>query len=493
MQNAELVFIPSPIVGHLISTVEIAKLLLDRDHRLSITVLIMKLPIDSGVNGYINSLSATATPRLRFVDLHLPQGDSASQPQVPSSKSKSTNTFFTNFVDSHKAPVRDVVAELTRSDSSSRLAGFIVDMFCTAMIDVANEFGVPTYAFFTSGAAFLGLMLHLQSLSDDHHQDITELNNTETELRIPSFTNPVPARVLPSVVVDKAGGSTMLLTHARRLRNTKGIMVNTFMELESNAVESVLNGDKTPPIFPVGPILNLSDGGDDIRTKQSKPIMEWLDHQPPSSVVFLCFGSMGCFEEDQVKEIAQALENSRHRFLWSLRRPPPKEKIQFPSDYENPGEVLPEGFLERTAEVGRVIGWAPQVAVLSHPATGGFVSHCGWNSTLESVWCGVPMATWPLYAEQQMNAFEMVTELELAVEIKMDYFSSLHGDEDKKPEILSADLIEGGINRLMMGGESEISKKVREMREKSRVAVAEGGSSYNTIGRLIEEVMNSIA
>ncbi|CAK9133692.1 unnamed protein product [Ilex paraguariensis] len=490
MKNAELVFIPSPGVGHLLSTVEIAKLLLNRDHRLSITVLIMKLPIDSGVDGYINSLSATATPRLRFVDLHLPQGDSASQPQDPSSKSKSPLTFFANFIDSHKAPVRDVVAELTRSDSSSRLAGFIIDMFCTAMIDVANEFGVPTYAFFTSGAAFLGLQLHLQSLSDDHHQDITELKNTETELRIPSFKNPVPVRVLPSVVVDKEGGSTMLITLARRLRETKGIMVNTFMELESYAVEYFLNSDNTPPIFSVGPILNLGDGGDDIRTEQSRPIMEWLDHQPPSSVVFLCFGSKGCFEEDQVKEIAQALENSGHRFLWSLRRPPPKEKMQFPSDYENPGEVLPEGFLERTSEVGKVIGWAPQVAVLSHPATGGFVSHCGWNSTLESVWCGVPMATWPLYAEQQMNAFEMVTELEMAVEIKMDYFK---GFQDKKPEILSADLIEGGIRRLMMGGESEIRKKVKEMREKSGVAMAEGGSSYNTIGRLIEEVMNSIA
>ncbi|KAL0444559.1 UNVERIFIED_CONTAM: UDP-glycosyltransferase 71E1 [Sesamum latifolium] len=96
--------------------------------------------------------------------------------------------------------------------------------------------------------------------------------------------------------------------------------------------------------------------------------MGWLDRQPDSSVVFLCFGTHGCLEGDQVKEIAVALENSGHRFLWSLRKPPPKEKVAFPGEYENSEEVLPEGFLERTAEIGKVIGWAPQMAVLSHPA-----------------------------------------------------------------------------------------------------------------------------
>ncbi|XP_071905974.1 anthocyanidin 3-O-glucosyltransferase 6-like [Coffea arabica] len=122
-------------------------------------------------------------------------------------------------------------------------------------------------------------------------------------------------------------------------------------------------------------------------------------------------GPLSINYSDQVKEIAYALEHTEYQFLWSLRTPPPKGKFEYPGEYENLEEVLPEGFLQRAAGVGKVIGWAPQAAVLSHPAVGGFVSHYGWNSTLESVWYGVPMATWPLYAKQQVNAFLMLKEL----------------------------------------------------------------------------------
>ena len=73
--------------------------------------------------------------------------------------------------------------------------------------------------------------------------------------------------------------------------------------------------------------------------------------------------------------------------------PPPKGKMDFPSDYVNFDEVLPEGFLDQMARIGKVIGWAPQMAILAHLAIGGFVSHCGWNSILESLWYGVPTAT----------------------------------------------------------------------------------------------------
>ncbi|KAK8981373.1 hypothetical protein V6N11_060045 [Hibiscus sabdariffa] len=133
---------------------------------------------------------------------------------------------------------------------------------------------------------------------------------------------------------------------------------------------------------------------------------------------------MGCFGVDQVKEIAYALEQSGHRFLWSLRQP---TKVFSGKDHEKVPEVLPEGFLDRTAEIGKVIGWAPPVDILGHPAIGGFTSHYGWNSKLESIWFGVSIAAWPLYAEQQLNALTLVKELGLAVEIKMDY----KNDDDK--------------------------------------------------------------
>ncbi|XP_030514156.1 anthocyanidin 3-O-glucosyltransferase 2-like [Rhodamnia argentea] len=481
MTSAELVFVPTPGMGHLVSMVEMAKLLVNRDHRLSISVLIMKPPFDSELDSYTSSLAASVdAARIRLIHL----------PRVNTDTEISSGGFHNRYIESSKPHIKRAVADLADSvGSSRRLAAFVVDMFCTTMIDLAGEFGVPSYVFFTSSAACLGLILHLQSLQDKQHVDITKFKDSATELDFPSFANPLPAKVLPSVVLTKESVQPFL-EHAKRIRAIKGIIVNTFAELEPHALGS-LAGLEAPTVFPVGPILNLkgetkkkADGG-----CRGDDIMEWLDEQLPSSVVFLCFGSRGSFREDQVKEIARALERSGHRFLWSLRRPPPKGKVDVPRDYMDPAEVLPEGFLERTASIGRVIGWAPQAAVLAHPAVGGFVSHCGWNSILESIWLGMAVATWPLYAEQQFNAFELVVELGLAVEIKMDYRKDFLMETDI---IVAAEEIEDGIRKLMEDVDSERRKKVKEVSEKSRKALAEGGSSFMSLGHLIEDILSNM-
>ena len=405
MKKTELVFIPAPAIGHLVSAVEFAKLLVDRDDRFSVTLLIMKLPAELPVlTDYVQSLSTSIFGRIRIV--HLPQLDfsklvSSSNPSLSSSAAY----FFYTCMENQKPLVRDAVKQLPRTEST-QFVGFVVDMLCSSMIDVGNEFGVPSYIFFPSGAAFLGLMLHFQALHGHQAVDITEFGDSDADLLVPSFTNSVPAQVLPFMVVDKEGASTVFLNRTRRFREMKRILVNTFIELESHAINTIANGT-TPPVYPLGPTLNLKLGDNHNHISfDLDHMMKWLDDQPPSSVVFLCFGSIGSFCVEQVKEIAHGLEHSGFCFLWSLRQPPPKGKIALPSDYANPEEVLPKGFLDRTNKIGKVIGWAPQVAILAHLAIGGFVSHCGWNSILESLWHGVPIATWPMYSEQQLNILQ---------------------------------------------------------------------------------------
>ncbi|GMN27305.1 hypothetical protein TIFTF001_001584 [Ficus carica] len=491
--SAQLIFIPSPGMGHLVAAVEMANLLLDRDDYLSVTMILIRLPSQLDVSAYVDNLSVSAptdmSERIEFIDLFKLDGyDSSAE----------TNPGFvkTLFIESQKAQVRNVVAEIVRSNSvrpgSPRLAGFVIDMFCTTMIDVANEFGAPTYMFYASSAAFLGLMFFLQSRKDEHDMDATEFkNDPDAELAVPSFHLPVPASALPYLVVEKSC-APFLLQHTRRTREVKGIMVNSFQELESHAITSLCDG-VLPKVYPVGPVLNLNRDCISSRMLSSGThlILKWLDDQPNSSVVFLCFGSMGSLHEDQVKEIAYALEHCGLRFLWSLRRPPQKAKnltYESPGVYENPREVLPEGFIDRTAERGRVIGWAPQVDILSHPAIGGFVSHCGWNSILESLWFGVPIATLPLHAEQHLNAFEMVKELGLSVEIKLDYKSGFYCDNDRT--VVGAQEIEEGILRLMVH-DSDVRKRVKEMSEKGRKVVMEGGSSYSSLGHLVNDLFNN--
>lgn len=123
--------------------------------------------------------------------------------------------------------------------------------------------------------------------------------------------------------------------------------------------------------------------------------------------------------------------------------------------------------------------------VLGHRAIGGFVSHCGWNSILESLWYGVPIVTWPLYAEQQINAFLMARDLGLAVELRLDY---MNGSGD----FVLADEIERALRRLM-DSNSEIRRRVEKMSEICRKAVDDdGGSSFTSFGSLIEVMLASL-
>ncbi|KAF5472241.1 hypothetical protein F2P56_008977 [Juglans regia] len=470
----ELVFISTPGIGNLVPLVEFAHLLVDHDPRFSATILIVTMPQRPLVNTYVQSRAAAAS-NIRLV--HLPAVEPPSPDQFQNSIA-----YISMLIEKHRPQVKHAITDLmaapTESDSNqfpSRIAGLFIDMFTTSMIDVANELGVPCYLYFASPATFLGFMLHLPIL--DSKLNPTELSGLDFDLVLPEFVNPVPPSVLPPSVLQKEGYA-WFLHHARRYAETKGIIVNTFVELEPHSVNGV-RSRQVPAVYPIGPVLDLAGPAqwhpDQVHHRK---VMTWLDDQPPSSVVFLCFGSMGSLSGPQVKEIAIGLERTGLHFLWALRGPP-ETHLHLPSEYKDPDKVLPNGFLERTAGVGLVCGWVSQVSILAHKAIGGFVSHCGWNSILESLWHGVPIATWPVYAEQQMNAFQMVRELGLAMEITLDYRAG--------SDLVVADEVERGIKRLM-DGDDEVRTKVKEMGQKSRKAMMENGSSYTSLGALIEEL-----
>ncbi|KAF5816561.1 putative flavonol 3-O-glucosyltransferase [Helianthus annuus] len=528
----ELVFIPAPAVGHIMSTVEMAKVLVNHDQRLSITVLLMSSPYPvPTLTTYTESLFQNTIERIRFIELPQDQTKLDTKARVNS---------FIDFINSHCKHVRNIVADMINQTGSGRVVGFVVDITCGGMIDVANEFDLPTYVFFTSTAAYLGFNLYIETTCVNQNQDVIELINSEGEIVLPSFVNPVPTKVVRAVSqIDE--GLDFLIYSFRQLRKAKGIMINTFLELETHAMKSFPDTN-FPHVYPVGPVLNL----DGVAGKaEDMDVIRWLDDQPPSSVVVLCFGSMGSFNEVQVKEIARGLEQSGRRFVWSLRRPPhleqssegnadnydgvlpdgfmertlgtgkvigwapqeiargleqsghrfvwslrrpPQEQTSegLPDNYD---WVLPDGFLERTSRIGKVIGWAPQVSLLAHEAVGGFVSHCGWNSMLESLWFGVPTAAWPMYAEQQLNAFEMVVELGLAVDMKLDYKMDMF-NPDANTVTVTAEEIERGIRQVME--DNEVRAKVKEMSKLSRATVAQGGSSYASVDYLVHEIMSNI-
>ncbi|KAM4087822.1 hypothetical protein ACB094_07G024700 [Castanea mollissima] len=192
---------------------------------------------------------------------------------------------------------------------------------------------------------------------------------------------------------------------------------------------------------------------------------EWLNSKKPDSVVYVCFGSIANFNDSQLKEIAIGLEAFEQQFIWLVR----KEKNDGGKE-----EWLPDGFKKRVKGKGLIIrGWAPQMMILDHEAVGGFVTHCGWNSTLEGVSARLPMVTWPVFAEQFFNE-NFVTQI-LRIGVAVDSIKS--------------EAIEKAVFRIMVGAEvEEIRSRARELGKKAKKVVEECGSSYSDLSSLIEEL-----
>ncbi|XP_019193899.1 PREDICTED: UDP-glycosyltransferase 71A15-like [Ipomoea nil] len=442
MKKAELLFVPAPLVGHIVSMVELAKLLLDRDDRLSITVLVIKHPADPIANTVVQSV-VSSDARIRH--LNLPE----MEPPPEEMAVKSPENCMGTYIKSYRSHAKHAIVNTVLSSDSGEapaLAGIVFDFFCSSMVDVANDLGVPAYLFYASGAGFLGAHLYYTIREILVGREYTLLDPDSV---VSTFATPVPARVMPTVVFNDDGYRSFV-EHGRKFRETKGMIVNTFAEMEPFAVKALESDPDLPPVYTVGPLLAPQK-----EHAGKEEIINWLSEQPPSSVVFLCFGSQGGFEAPQIHQIATALERSGRRFLWSIRRPCSLTSSERASDFTSFDTILPPGFAERTRNRGKVCGWAPQVEVLAHRATAAFVSHCGWNSTLESMWHGVPMVTWPIYAEQQTNAFQLVKELGLAVELRVDYRRTQDSEN-----VVMAEEIEKAIQSVMEA-ENPVRKELK--------------------------------
>lgn len=472
MKQTKVVFVSTPSIGNLVPVVEFAKLLSHQNQSLSVTVLLINIPQRPLVQSYIDSLAADGNVEF----LRLPTAEPPSPDQY-----RATISFLSLLVENHKPHVRSALTELK---SEIPVAGFFIDMFCTSFIDVAEELNIPCYLYFASPASFLSFMLHLPTL--DARVPNNEFRDSAKEFVIPGFENPVPIESFPHFMLKRHEDSYLpFLQHAKRYRETRGMVVNTFKELESYCLSSMFGGNDVGTVYPIGPVVDREGPARwHPDSWNHETVMKWLDDQPPSSVVFITTGSMGCLNPAQVREIAAGLERTGYRFLWSIREPP-KSKLDLPNDYTNldDDQVLPPGFSERTKGKGLMCGWVPQVTILAHKAIGGFVSHCGWNSILEALYHGVPIGTWPIYAEQHLNAFQMVKELGLSVEITLDYKDGV--------TLVSAEDVERGVRKLMEG-DGEVREKVKEYSEMCKSVWMKNGSSAVFLDKLIEDLMSNV-
>jgi hydroquinone glucosyltransferase len=260
------------------------------------------------------------------------------------------------------------------------------------------------------------------------------------------------------------------------LSNADGILVNSFLEIERGPIKA-LNEEASvkgnPYVYPVGPIIQtVTSSGD----ADGLECLSWLDKQQSCSVLYVSFGSGGTLSQEQIVELALGLEFSNHKFLWVVRAPSSSANSAYLSAQNDvdPLQFLPSGFLERTKEKGLVIpSWAPQIQILSHRSVGGFLTHCGWNSILESVVHGVPLITWPLFAEQKMNAVLLSEGLKVGMRTRVN-----ENDIVERVEVAKV------IKYLMEGEEGEkLRNNMKELKQAASNAVKEDGSSTKTISQ----------
>lgn len=281
--------------------------------------------------------------------------------------------------------------------------------------------------------------------------------------------------------------------------SAQGILVNTFQELEPKYVEEYQKMVKN--VWCIGPgfmskqaISPPPSGGNNMDEKDCR-LFEWLEPMKPRSVVYACFGSLCKMSASQMKELALGLEASNRPFIWVIKK----------GDYSAALEAWFEAakFEERVKGRGLVIrGWAPQVLILSHPSTGGFLTHCGWNSTMEGVSAGLPMITWPMFAEQFYNDKLIVQVLRTGVGVGAKECVSIGGvnadhhdelEDIDKVKVKSKD-IKKAIDEVMDEGEEgeERRRRAWKLGEVAKKAVQEGGSSYLNMTLFIQHVTHAL-
>ncbi|KAL8225351.1 hypothetical protein R6Q57_017908 [Mikania cordata] len=259
-----------------------------------------------------------------------------------------------------------------------------------------------------------------------------------------------------------------------------GMVINTFEELEQEYVKEFkkLKGGK---VWCLGP-LSLSNSNDSgyNASINDQGYLKWLDSKEPGSVVYACFGSSSQIILAQLIELGLALEASKSPFIWVIRA----------GDRANEVEkwLSESGFETRIKDRGLIIrNWAPQPMILTHPSVGGFLTHCGWNSILEGVSAGVPMITWPQFAEQFLNEKLIVQVLGVGVSVGARVV--VHwGQEDKFGVTVKSEQVKTTIEQVMHVG-NEIRKKAKAIGMMAKKAVEEGGSSHHSLTLLIQDLL----
>ncbi|GJZ48269.1 UDP-glycosyltransferase 73E1-like protein [Tanacetum coccineum] len=478
--TTELHFVMLPLMaqGHMVPMVDIARILAER----GATVTMIATPLVANRFRPVISRAIEAKLKIQILELELqvakvglPEGCQSFE-KLPSSDS--SDKLFAA-MDMLEQPAEDLIRKLSPPPDC-----IISDFLFPWTTDMARRFNIPRLVFHGPGCFWL-MCMQAVFRSDD----FKTIKSDKEKFMLPGLPDQVEVTKLQITGSSKEIKPEQMEFWIRATEAEKaayGTVVHTFYELESEYVKEY-SKVKDTKVWCIGPValsnksnLDIAERGNEAAIHEHD-CLKWLDEKEPGSVFYVCLGSITRLSTEQAIEIGLGLESTNQPFIWFLRNKSQELEKWFSE----------EGFEERIKDRGLIVhGWAPQILILSHHAVGGFLTHCGWNSTLEGVAFGVPMVTWPNFADQFLNETFIVEILKIGVRIGVE-IPVLYGEEDKLDALVKKEDVKRAVECLMDKEDEEAKqrrKRARELAEMAKRAMAEGGSSYLNVSSLIQDI-----
>ncbi|KAK6129172.1 hypothetical protein DH2020_037104 [Rehmannia glutinosa] len=330
--------------------------------------------------------------------------------------------------------LESLIIKINKENGDDKIACVIADGAMAWALEVAGKLGIRRAAFWTAPAA--NQMIQLSP-------NMPLMNSTD---------------FIWACVGDEATQKVLfdaMIRSNSSIKSADWIICNSSYDLETGAFSLF------PNFLSIGPLLASNRLGKSAGyfLPVDSTCLAWLDQQPTSSVIYVSFGTSTILDQTQFEEVALGLELTNRPFLWVVRT----------IDVD---DVYPKGFKDRVQNRGRMVNWAPQQQVLSHPSVACFISHCGWNSTIEGIANGVPFICWPYYADQLLNQTYICDEWKVGLGLSKDENGIIRREELK-------DQLENLLT------DKSYKERALSLREKVMDSVKEG-SSYKNFNKLID-------
>ncbi|GAB4846939.1 hypothetical protein Ancab_025950 [Ancistrocladus abbreviatus] len=363
----------------------------------------------------------------------------------------------------------NLIHELCRQ--GKKIYCIIINCFVPWVTDIAASHNIPCAIVWVQACAMYAIYYRYHKGTDY----FPSLDSPSNAFELPGMpllkVEDLPTFILPS---GPRHFYNVVAATIRSLDKVQWVFGSSFYALEEGIIQSMANLKPIHPIGPLVPSLLLGKpdtiiGAVDLWDSEDS-CLSWLDTQPPSSVIYISLGSISVLSQSETEAVASALEATNIRFLWVMKKGD--------EGWERKAGELPKGFIEKAKDRRHAVSWCPQDKVLMHGAVSCFLTHCGWNSTLETVAAGVPIIAFPDWTDQPTNAKLLVDVFGMGVRMK-------RGDDGA----LSKEEVERCILEVTEGPRAlEMKTKAKEWKDAARKAAADGGSSDLAIEKFIGEI-----